>query len=398
MKLTSVLALVLFIAAGAALSGEKAKRVPIKLVHKGDVFGKGGEWNRQYAHEALQIFRDLKPDPAWEAKLKALPDNTWLRCSPGGPQKPERSRAEVPMVYAPGVAACVFTCGCTSPGYSSDTWAYKTGANRWVQMWPNWIKGSAAGRLNKGPYPTDRPAGRCSLGLAYDSDRKRVVLHGGANAGRYGRVTWDYDPAENKWAEAAPGKAGPARGEDNCIGFAPGFGVVEVLGNRKTKAASTWVFKPKEKKWQKLATRGAPPGAHNSHLVWAAAHKKLVYWSHQDDTLWTFDPKTLAWENVTPKEGPKPVGFYRQGMAYDSANDVVIMYGSKDGRNNSQGPWAYDFKTQQWKDMKPAGGPKRKDQQLPMCYDSRYNVTVIASSGRGTWVYRYRKAAGKRGK
>ncbi|MHC4915263.1 MAG: Kelch repeat-containing protein [Planctomycetota bacterium] len=381
------------LAAGAARSAEKKEPAPVKLVHTGDVFGKGGDWDRQYAREALQIFNGLKPDPAWEAKLRALPDNTWLRCNPGGPQKPESGRSEVPMVYAANVEACIFTCGCTSPGYSSDTWAYKTGANRWVQMWPNWVKGSAAKRLNKGPYPTDRPAGRCSLGLAYDSDRKRVVLHGGANAGKGGRVTWDYDPANNTWHQSAPGGAGPARGEDNCVGFAPGFGVVEVLGGRKTKAASTWVFRPAEKKWVRLVAKGAPPGAHNSRLVWAAAHKKLVFWSHQDDTLWTFDPAALAWEDVTPGEGEKPVGFYRQGMAYDTANDVVVMYGTKDGRNNSRGPWVYDLKTRKWKDMKPAGGPGRKGQQLPMCYDSRYNVMVMASSSvRGTWVYRYKRA------
>ena len=64
-------------------------RVEIKLPHQGDVFGEGGEWDKQFAREALQIFQDLKPDPAWVAKLKDLPDNTWMKCNPPGGE-PER--------------------------------------------------------------------------------------------------------------------------------------------------------------------------------------------------------------------------------------------------------------------------------------------------------------------
>jgi len=184
--------------AGAAPAGEDAPRLEIKLEHKGDVFGQGGDWDKQYAREALQIFKDLKPDPAWVAKLQALPDNTWMRAKAAGEQEPEDGRSEVPIVYAPEIRAFLFCCGCTSPGYSSDTWVYHTGANRWVQMWPNFIKGAAGAKPENNPNPGGpwiydfakkswqdmktpggpNPAGQ-GLPLCYDSEHNVVFMRGG---------------------------------------------------------------------------------------------------------------------------------------------------------------------------------------------------------------------------
>ena len=386
MKHLAVVAFGLLLAT-SSFSGEKTKRVPIKLVHKGDVFGKGGEWDKQYAREALQIFKDLKPDPAWEARLKALPDNTWMPCKPVGPQVREDGHGEVPMAYIPQVRACFIANGCGNPGYSSDTWLYKTGANRWVQMWPNWIKGTKAARLNRGPYPTDRPAGRCSLGIAYDAGRGKLVLHGGANAGLNGRITWEYAPLVNRWEKVAPANSGHPRHEDNCLGFAPGFGALEIGGNRKTARAATWLYDPK-KKWRKLTTRGSPPGGNNCRLVWASRPKRAVYFAQGQ--LWTFDPKALTWKNITPEKGPRPVARERHGIAYDSANDVIVVNG---GVRKTGNLWAYSFKDKNWSEMKP---PKAPDSWGSFCYDPEYNVFVAAHPF--TWVYRYKRAAGKKGK
>ena len=371
---------------GNVLASEEAPRVEIKLEHKGDVFGQGGEWDKQYAREALQIFGELKPDPAWVAKLAALPENTWMRAKAAGEQEPEAGRSEVPMVYLPAVHALAFCCGCTSPGYSSDTWVYHTSSNRWVQMWPNFIKGSAGAKLNRGPCPKDHPWTRCSLGLAWDSDRKILVLRGGANGND--NTTWAWNPAANEWAVEAPPAAAPDRRGDNCLGFAPGFGAVEIIPAKG--AGETWVYRPGAKKWEKLATKGAPPGGRNSKLVWAAKQKRLIYWANENDQLWAFDPVALSWEDLTPQEGEKPRGFYRQGMAYDSANDIVFMFGTKPENNPKPGgPWIYDFAKKSWRDMKTPGGPNPAAQGMPLDYDSEHNVVFM----HGGWFYRYKRAA-----
>jgi len=66
------------------------------------------------------------------------------------------------------------------------------------------------------------------MGLSFDTDRNKLVMHGGANTGSQGLVTWEYDPAINKWKQVAPKNAGYQRIEDNNLGFIPGFGTVEL--------------------------------------------------------------------------------------------------------------------------------------------------------------------------
>jgi len=143
------LAFVLLCSFAFALRGE---------VEAASVFGRGSAWNAKFAANALKKFNALKADPSWVAKMKSLPDNTWLKANPKGiPALPAKGRAEVPMVYMPKFRAFFYTCGDHEEfgSYNSDSWAYSASANTWVQMWPNYIKNSDR---NLESYPTDLPA------------------------------------------------------------------------------------------------------------------------------------------------------------------------------------------------------------------------------------------------
>jgi len=150
-----------------------------------------------------------------------------------------------------------------------------------------------------------------------------------------------------------------------------------------------------------VATVGAPPGAECSRLVWAAKPQRLMYWTNWSSQLWAFDPQKRAWEQVVPKDGPKPEGFWRQGMAYDSANDVLLLFGSGyKASKDPMGPWAYSFADKTWTEMKPAVQPTGNygGQQEMFEYDPEHNVAVIACHARNTWVYRYKNAPQAAGK
>jgi len=371
--------------------------VCLKTSLAASVFGQGPEWNAEFAANALTEFNALMPDPEWVTALEKLPDNTWMKASPTGiPALASRFRSEVPMVYMPQFKAMFYTAGDGEEfgSYNSDSWVYSLSANTWVQMWPNYIKNSA---LNLEEYPQDRPAGRCSFGLGFDTDRGKLVLRGGANTGSQGLYTWEYDFAINAWERTAPQNNGYSRAEDNNLGFIPGFGVVEVGGDRNTPTgeSETWVYRSDISGWEKITTNGAPPGAHNSRLVWAAKQQRLIFWADFSQ-LWAFDPATSTWENISPTSGPSPAGFYRHGMAYDLANDVIIMYGNNSAGSLITGPWVYSFVSRTWKNMnpefRPADGGFGKQQSQQMAYDIEHNVVVVTGNGRGTWVYRYKKA------
>ncbi|MEX0716568.1 MAG: kelch repeat-containing protein [Planctomycetaceae bacterium] len=358
------------------------------------VFGEGGEWDQAFAARQLEKFRAIEPDPRVLAQIEALGDDSWLALDPAGDEAPESGRGEVPMVYMPDFKACAFICGCTEPGYSSDVWFYVPAANRWVQMWPNWIKGSRARQLNRGPYPEDRPAGRCSLGLAYDSDEKLLINHGGANAGNFGLQTFELDVAKNSWMRATGlNDPHPLAGGDNCLGFAPGFGVVQVVrgGRMRTEgsvrmydAAETWRYDASENRWERLPVKNQAPGAHNANLVWNSRDERLVY--HTGAELWTFDPATLAWENLTPERKGPPR--YRHGNAYDPFNNVLITYGGKD----ESSLWVFDFASRAWSEMKSPDRPARSGQKMLMCFDTDSNVCVMKHGGK-VLFYRYKRAA-----
>ncbi|MEX0703385.1 MAG: hypothetical protein WD069_14920 [Planctomycetales bacterium] len=356
------------------------------------VFGEGADWDAEFAARQLEKFRAIRPDPQVLAKIEALGDDSWLALDRAGDEAPEGGRGEVPLVYMPDFKACAFICGCTDPGYSSDTWFYVPAANRWVQMWPNWIKGGRAKELNRGPYPTDRPAGRCSLGLAYDSDHKLLVNHGGANAGDFGLQTFELDVANNRWTKTTGlGDPHPKAGGDNCMGFAPGFGVVQVVRGGRMRsegsvrmydASETWLYRSDADRWERLDVKNPPPGAHNVNLVWNSRDKRLVH--HTGAEIWAFDPAALAWEDLTPeKKGPPR---YRHGNAYDPLNNVLITYGGKEEHSM----WVFDFATRAWSEMKSPDMPPRAGQKTMMCFDTDLNVCVMKHGPR-ILMYRYKR-------
>jgi hypothetical protein len=254
-------------------------------------------------------------------------------------------------------------------------------------MWPNWVKGSRADELNKEPYPQDRPAGRCSFSMAYHSEKDRLVLHGGANAGNLGYHTWEWNPTTNTWTITIPNtEPNPPCQVDNNIGYIPGFGVLEFC------KGITWRYRLDLNKWEQLVTQGTPSNAKNSKMVWASKHDLLILWSSEASELWSFDPATLKWE-IMPNNGADPGRHYRQGMAYDPYNDAVIMAGGKDSA--VFGPWVYEFSTMGWKNMDNTPGNWIGRQGMGMVYDPKYNV-IVYRRGDEVYAYRYKKAPGSR--
>ncbi|MEX1095104.1 MAG: kelch repeat-containing protein [Planctomycetales bacterium] len=362
------------------------------------VFGEGGTWDAEFAARQFEKFHALKPDPQILARIEALEDNSWLTLTPRGDESPEHGRGETPWVYMPDVKAFAFICGCTDPGYSSDTWFYSPSANQWVQMWPNWIKGTAGATLNRGPIPRDRPAGRCSLGLTYDPDHKRLVNIGGANAGNFGKITYALDVATNRWSElSGPDKPKPGRGGDNVFGYAPGYGAVEVVPRGKLRlqqprlyeGSETWVFRTEPKQWERVNVKTEAPGTHNVKMVWNSVDRKLIM--NTGVEIWAFDPAKQDWEDLTPEEtGP---GRYRHGDAYDPFNNVLLTFGGYLPRKEEL--WAFDFATRTWKRMESPDMPKGANSMFD--FDTDLNVCVMKSRDKIS-LYRFRRAPAAAGR
>jgi N-acetylneuraminic acid mutarotase len=105
---------------------------------------------------------------------------------------------------------------------------------------------------------------------------------------------------------------------------------------------------------------------------------------------WAYDTNTNTWENMHPTESP--FGLIGARMVYDSESDRMILFGGLDAKSFSAIPdvWAYDYETNSWKNMHPAGDPPGVDNFLAMSYDVSADRIIAWGCAAGTiGVYDY---------
>ncbi len=92
------------------------------------------------------------------------------------------------------------------------------------------------------------------------------------------------------------------------------------------------------------------------------------------------------WTNMNP--ATKPSARQRHAMAYDSANQKIVLFGGSVGGDET---WVYDLAGNTWTNMNPATKPSAR-QYHAMAYDSANQRIVLFGGNDGTsddetWVY-----------
>ncbi len=334
---------------------------------------------------ALAEIAACRPDPAVVAKLEALGDNAWLEMNePASKETPQnhhsfpRYRGEGSATYDAAARGVVCYAGCGAPQYSNDLWVYRTGSNRWFEVWAN------IPRNYRVDFKGHRPPAGCTLGLAFAEETGCSYRYTCANTGDEGRNVWETKVLSGKWQVVGRAAAGSAEGLR--IVYDP------VLRGLLTvdREGGTRLFSLASKEWKAIPGDGPKPGVCYPLVYLARRQLALLYLKGE---TWLFHSKEKRWEKVATKQSPE--GHYRAGIAYDSANDVVLLGGWKTNEPSTEpdltpGLWAFDPRDREWRFEKPAGGPKGRFEYF--AYDPEYNVAVTAGNGHGTWVYRYRRA------
>jgi N-acetylneuraminic acid mutarotase len=135
------------------------------------------------------------------------------------------------------------------------------------------------------------------------------------------------------------------------------------------------------------------PGNLTLPMAYDSANDVLVMeqgtpYSPQNYT-WIYHFDTAKWERRTPPNAPAGGG----AIAYDSSSGVVIMHYSNPPYLIFGETWAYNFSRDVWYNMSPAGGPVNLT-NMAMVFDSVAGVMVIfgggwASPENETWTYNY---------
>jgi hypothetical protein len=173
----------------------------------------------------------------------------------------------------------------------------------------------------------------------------------------------------------------------------------------------TWLYDPTINTWQHPAFSGDIP---NPSLILPGmaysftTHKTYLfggcdaYGCYSD--LYELDVPSSTWRLITPN-GAKPPGRYRHGFAYDSTNNVFMVYGGQNGSTMLGDTWIYDPAINQWAQLTSPRSPPVTNAAIfaRLAYDRDHNVFILTPLASGgyfggawtayamqTWLFRYK--------
>lgn len=224
------------------------------------------------------------------------------------------ARIDPAMVYDSDRGVVVLFGGYTPGlGYMNETW-------EWDGV--EWI------RVCDGTDMCASPSPRTEHGMAYDVQRKRVVLFGGSNGGELGD-TWEWNGAERAWTEIEPPNQ-PSPRRQHAMVYDSARGVVLLFGG--------YDGSPDDETW-----------------VWNG-----IDWSQ------------VCLECVTGVDKPLPRGWH--GLAYDSDKGVAVLFGGWDRGSQMFGD-TWEWQGEAWRLTKENGPEPRIGPS--MAYDVRERMSLL---------------------
>ena len=313
-------------------------------------------------------FNDL-----WE-----LQGNTWTQITPASASPPGRGWTQ--LAYDSTNNRMVMYGGWQGAFSYGDTWSFAGGA--WTEIVPEAaglgvrdshgmvfdtarskvvvfggyladvieLTGTTWSRvfLDYWPPPQDQHA------MVYDPDRNATVLYGGgslevweANAPAAAWMTY-YVPGPN-------GRTGSATIFDRVRHRTMLFGgrqrIQGVVGN---KLNDTWEWNGAARTWANVSPGGSPPARDDHSMAYDLAHNRTVLFGGRaangaalgDTWLWNGS----AWVNVTATAAG-PSARFGHSMAYDSARNVVVLFGGDNGSQKFNEIWEWDGAAERWRQI-----------------------------------------------
>lgn len=310
---------------------------------------------------------DTGPDAAVEPMCSAAQPCTWKQATP----------ANSPPVLAWAAAAydsvndeiILFGGAPTINGgtTTNETWSWD-GSN-WTLL-----------------TPTNSPTARWTHAMAYDANRKRIVLFGGLATDQASSAlddTWEWDGSD--WAEVATTASPSPRGVHGAMaydsvhqnivirggGSAPGQ---PVFGDTWTYDGTTWT----EITGQGPSARVAPAIAFDE-----AAGEVVLFgggtWNPYFGDTWTFDG--TAWSELSPTPAPSMRQSAR--MIYDSTRSLALLFGGDDGALLSD---LWEWNGTAWSQVTVTPPPARCC--FAFAHDTkRGEAVVFGGPDNQTWIY-----------
>jgi hypothetical protein len=306
------------------------------------------------------FMKGARPDAAAnEARLKALPVNTWVRMKTpvalGGRDwgtwvfDPDRD-----MLYVWAGGHCSYA--------GNDVARYHLATDRWEISDPVEIPLGCCGTNEMYPSGVNfnrRPWVKKHVwnGQAYDPGAKKMIM-GSVNDAKIDRYSYVYDPDRSEWS-------GRFRVPDGMPNDAYGM-QIRYTSRGMFAWNGPYLLDSKAMQWKKIAVQGKMPGGgvDSSGLVYDTKRDRMIlatlngYGKPFDGQLHALDMKTLRVGPLNP-EGMKPAGkwqFFLREVAYCPTADLFLwpQRACFDGKTAPDLYMGYDAAKNRWVTVKLA--------------------------------------------
>ncbi|MEO8129387.1 MAG: kelch repeat-containing protein [Bryobacteraceae bacterium] len=225
-------------------------------------------------------------------------------------------------IYEPVRDRMIISHGFTDEGRFDDTWAFDLAANTWKNISPSGI----------------RPLRRCLHHAAYDGTNNQMYLYGGCSSG-FGPCPqgdlWSFDLNNNSWTERTAQLNPPAR-EHYGMAFDSERGKLVVFGGRGAGVLNdTWEYDPQRRAWQQVTPEGTRPSPRERHEAAYANDRGTIFFfggvtgSGNTNELWMLGPALIPAVPVFTQNGVVNA-FSGMGGAV-APGEIVSIFGSSLG-------------------------------------------------------------------
>ncbi|MBL8793710.1 MAG: protein kinase [Planctomycetia bacterium] len=347
--------------------------------------------------------------PMRNARLRDLPDNSWLRL---GSYESNTYDREVSWCYDPKRQRLV-RIGGRATKFSNEIAVYDLGAEAWQIVQPYTVNPNAAS-----PGLGNRPGYSSFRGTCYDREHDCFWDYCQNQVGGGVGGLWRGDGLLQHWQhiKEVPGGAACRVAYDEharklvCLSYDGG------------SWGHTYIYDPHTR--QVVNGAADPTGAQTGRaamgpfygflyvpelkgcLLVGRAPDRFKKPGGPETVTWAFDPFTGTWRDLAPR-GPVPSGRQEMGLSHDRKHGVVLLFGGKPGTESSaphDDLWIYEPTRNTWTELKGPGSPRSHYRTRPpgggdcqaFAYDEEHNVHVLILQGWGDkdsaiWVYRYQR-------
>ena len=298
------------------------------------------------------------------------------------------SRIHPCMGYDPVNERVIMFGGGTLSGVLGDTWMYEYSTNTWTQI-----------------HSVSNPSGRNDGSLVYDPISNCMILYGGWCGMTLGRTddTWIFNCTTDEWTEVSPEESPSPRSSSNMVYDSTNNVVILFggYGEDDPHTDDTWCYNTTENTWTEMSPAIHPCGRYGHCMIYDPDNDRTILFSGNsiegmNPDLWEYNFTADSWTELTAY--PRPLGRKWGSMVYDSGGNRGILFGGDcNDPEFIDDTWVLNCSTSEWEELEIDPSPEVRANP-GLAYDSINNLIVLFGGQGGgfggdyytfddTWVY-----------